>query len=76
MTITKCVRCTHRDDAILVLQTQVSDGENSVNQNTIQLSKETSNLDETSQTSVQTIISQTNYDEDHLRISSHRLKIS
>ena len=39
MTITKCVRCTHRDDTILVLQTQVSDGEN-------------------------TIISQTNYDEE------------
>ena len=34
MTLTKCVRCTHRDDTILVPQTQEPDGENSVNENT------------------------------------------
>ena len=56
---------THRDDIILVPQTQESDDENSVNENTIQLPNDTSNLDETSQTSTQTINSQSSYDEEN-----------
>ena len=45
----------HRDDIILVPQTQESDDKNSVNENTIQLSNDASNLSETSQVSTQTI---------------------
>ena len=56
---------THRDDIILVSQTQESDDENSVNENTIQLPNDTSNLDETSQASTQTINSQSSYDEEN-----------
>ena len=54
---------THRDDKILVPQTQESDDENSTNENKIQLSNETSNLDETSRASTQMINSQSSYDE-------------
>ena len=46
---------THRDDTILVAQTQKSCDENSVNENTNQLSNKTSNLDETSHVSPQMI---------------------
>ena len=53
---------THRDDAILVPQTQESDDENSVNEKTIQLTNDASNLDETSQASTQTIKAQSSYD--------------
>ena len=42
---------THRYDTILIPHTQESNNKNSVNENTIQLSNETSNLDETSQVS-------------------------
>ena len=56
---------THRDDTILVPQTQESDNENSVNENTIQLSNETSNLHETSQVSPQMINSQSSYVEEN-----------
>ena len=56
---------THRDDTILVPQTQESDNENSVNENTIQLSNETSNLNETSQVSPQMINSQSSYVEEN-----------
>ena len=56
---------THRDDIILVSQTQESDDENSVNENTIQLPNDASNLDETSQASTQTINSQSSYDEEN-----------
>ena len=45
----------YRDDTILVLQTQESDDENAVNKNTTELPNDTSNLDETSQASTQTI---------------------
>ena len=45
---------THQDGTILVPQTQESDDENSVNENTIQLPNDTSNLDETSQAFSQT----------------------
>ena len=57
----------HRDDIILVPQTQKSDGENSVNENenTIQVSNEIPNLGETSQGSPQTINSQSSYDEEN-----------
>ena len=55
----------HRDDIILVPQTQKSDGENSVNENTIQVSNEIPNLGETSQASPQTINSQSSYDEEN-----------
>ena len=56
---------THRDDTILVPQTQESDNENSVNENTIKLSNETSNLHETSQVSPQMINSQSSYVEEN-----------
>ena len=56
---------THWDYTILVPQTQESDDQNSVNENTIQLSNDTSNLDETSQASNQTINSQSRYDEEN-----------
>ena len=46
---------THRDDIILVAQTQKSGDENSVNENTNQLSNKTFNLDETSHVSPQMI---------------------
>ena len=46
---------THRDDTILVAQTQKSGDENSVNENTNQPSNKTSNLDETSHVSPQMI---------------------
>ena len=49
---------THQDDTILVPQTQESDDENGVNENTIQLPNDTSNLDETSQVFSQTSNSQ------------------
>ena len=57
----------HRDDTILVPQTQKSDGEISVNENenTIQVSNEIPNLGETSQASPQTINSQLSYDEEN-----------
>ena len=57
----------HRDDIILVPQTQKSDGENSVNENenTIQVSNEIPKLGETSQASPQTINSQSSYDEEN-----------
>ena len=59
---------TYRDDIILFPQTQQSGCEKSVNENTIHLSNETSNLDETSQASPQTIDFQSSYDEEN-RIS-------
>ena len=46
---------THRDDIILVAQTQKSGDENSVNENTNQLSNKIFNLDETSHVSPQMI---------------------
>ena len=55
---------THRNDTILVPQTQESDDENSVNENTTEIPNDTSNLDETSQASPQTINSQSSYYED------------
>ena len=45
----------YRDETILVPQTQESDDENTVNKNTIELPNDTSNLDETSQASTETI---------------------
>ena len=56
---------THRDDTILVPQTQESDGESSVTKNMIQLSNKTSKLDETSQASHQTINPQSSDDEEN-----------
>ena len=75
---------THRDHIILFPQTHQSGCEKSVNEITIHLSNETSNFDETSQTSPQTINFQSSYEElvissrnyYHLRIFSHRLEIS
>ena len=52
---------THQDDTILVPQTQESDNENSVNENTTEIPNDTSNRDEKSQTSPQTINSQSSY---------------
>ena len=54
----------HRDATILVSQTQESVDENTVNENTIQLPNETSNLDEISQASTQKINWQSSYDEE------------
>ena len=54
---------THRDDTILVPQTQESDGESSVTENIIQLSNKTCKLDETFQASPQTINPQSSDDE-------------
>ena len=56
---------THRDDTILVPQTQESDGESSVTENIIQLSNKTCKLDETFQASPQTINPQSSDDEDN-----------
>ena len=54
----------HQDDTILVPQTQKSHGENSANENTVQLSNETSKLDEKSQAFPETINLQSNYEEE------------
>lgn len=54
----------HQDDTILVPQTQRSHGENSANENTVQLSNETSKLDEKSQAFPETINLQSNYEEE------------
>ena len=54
----------HQDDTILVPQTQKSDGENSANENTVQLSNEASKLDERSQAFHETINLQSNYEEE------------
>ena len=74
---------THRDDTILVPQTQESDDENSVNENTTEIPKDASNRYETtSQTTrnqaimgiKELMISLKNYN--HSRISIDRLTIS
>ena len=54
----------HQDDTILVPQTQKWDRENSANENTVQLSNETSKLDERSQAFPETIYLQSNYEEE------------
>ena len=76
----------HQDDTILVPQTQKSDGENSANENTVQLSNEASKLDERSQASMRRLTCNQTMKrreelgmflrKNHLKIFSHLLKIS